>query len=103
MHPEWARSLRDQCAAAGVPFFFKQWGEWLPGEANRGQFAARPMHAYRRCDDHSFDWPAASAVQNFGTDPDCWSGDPTARRVGKKAAGRKLDGVEHNVFPERTR
>jgi len=27
MHPAWARSLRDQCAAAGVPFFFKQWGE----------------------------------------------------------------------------
>lgn len=30
MHPEWARSLRDQCNAAKVPFFFKQWGEWLP-------------------------------------------------------------------------
>ena len=28
MHPDWARSLRDQCATAGVPFFFKQWGEW---------------------------------------------------------------------------
>ncbi|WP_321576941.1 DUF5131 family protein [Paraburkholderia atlantica] len=31
MHPDWARSLRDQCAAAEVPFFFKQWGEWAPG------------------------------------------------------------------------
>jgi len=30
MHPDWARSLRDQCQAAAVPFFFKQWGEWLP-------------------------------------------------------------------------
>ena len=30
MHPEWARSLRDQCEAAGVPFLFKQWGEWAP-------------------------------------------------------------------------
>ena len=29
MHPDWARSLRDQCAAADVPFFFKQWGEWI--------------------------------------------------------------------------
>ncbi|MBL4800287.1 MAG: phage Gp37/Gp68 family protein [Emcibacter sp.] len=28
MHPEWARSLRDQCKAANLPFFFKQWGEW---------------------------------------------------------------------------
>lgn len=33
MHPDWARSLRDQCAAAGVPFFFKQWGVWQPGSA----------------------------------------------------------------------
>lgn len=32
MHPDWARSLRDQCAAAGVPFFFKQWGEWLEAD-----------------------------------------------------------------------
>jgi len=32
MHPEWARSLRDQCQAAEVPFFFKQWGEWAPLE-----------------------------------------------------------------------
>jgi len=32
MHPDWARSLRDQCAAAGVAFHFKQWGEWLSGE-----------------------------------------------------------------------
>lgn len=31
MHPDWARSLRDQCAAAGVPFLFKQWGEWATG------------------------------------------------------------------------
>jgi protein gp37 len=30
MHPDWARSIRDQCGAAGVPFFFKQWGAWMP-------------------------------------------------------------------------
>ncbi|RVT96307.1 phage Gp37/Gp68 family protein [Rhodovarius crocodyli] len=30
MHLDWARSLRDQCAAAGVPFHFKQWGTWSP-------------------------------------------------------------------------
>lgn len=30
MHPDWARSIRDQCQMAGVPFFFKQWGEWTP-------------------------------------------------------------------------
>lgn len=37
MHPDWVRSLRDQCVAAGVPFFFKQWGEWTPAiSARRG-------------------------------------------------------------------
>ena len=30
MHPDWVRSLRDQCQAAGTKFFFKQWGEWIP-------------------------------------------------------------------------
>jgi protein gp37 len=30
VHPDWVRSIRDQCVAAGVPFFFKQWGEWSP-------------------------------------------------------------------------
>ena len=30
MHPDWVRSLRDQCQAAGVPFYFKQWGENIP-------------------------------------------------------------------------
>lgn len=32
MDPAWARSLRDQCQAAGIPFFFKQWGKWFPFE-----------------------------------------------------------------------
>lgn len=34
LRPAWARSLRDQCAEAGVPFFFKQWGEFLPDSQN---------------------------------------------------------------------
>lgn len=73
MHPDWARSLRDQCAAAGVPFFFKQWGEWAPYDRSRidGKNLATP---------NSLDSP----MQQFG----------------KKAAGRLLDGVEHNGMPE---
>ena len=44
MHPDWARSLRDQCQAAGVPFFFKQWGEWRPADAPRlGAVTSRPV------------------------------------------------------------
>lgn len=78
-HPAWARSLRDQCAAAGVPFFWKQWGEWAPCSHNDGN---HPVVAIR---------------------PDGTSGDhyEDARmiRVGKKAAGALLDGLEHKAFP----
>lgn len=73
MHPDWARSLRDQCAAAGVPFFYKQTGEWAPARA-AGIYPGVPRADY--------------------TDGTC------LLRVGKHAAGRLLDGVEHNEFPE---
>ncbi len=73
MHPDWARSLRDQCAAAGVPFLFKQWGEW----ASVSEAAGEGPH-------HRFDDGA------------------TVRRIGKKAAGRTLDGTTHDGFPEIT-
>ncbi|MGE4136430.1 MAG: DUF5131 family protein, partial [Pirellulales bacterium] len=74
MHPDWARSLRDQCAAAGVPFFMKQWGEWAPLTRTDG----RQIMPFA-------DYDVASKL-GF-------------RHVGKKAAGRLLDGVEHNGFP----
>lgn len=35
MHPDWARSLRDQCLSAGVPFLFKQWGEWAEHDGHK--------------------------------------------------------------------
>lgn len=72
MHSDWVRSLRDQCAAVGVPFLFKQWGEW-------------------------------SAPGNSFPDgrPNLAESDELARfRVGKKAAGRMLDGRTHDEFPE---
>lgn len=101
MHPAWVRSLRDQCAASGVPFFFKQWGEWLAGEANRGQFDDKPMNVYRRCDTLQYEWPTGvHEVQNFGSHPDRFSGAWHARRIGKTAAGRMLDGREHDDMPE---
>lgn len=60
MHPDWVRSLRDQCESAGVPFLFKQWGEWAP--------SVIPSSETMEC-------------------------------VGKKTAGRLLDGEQHDGYP----
>lgn len=81
MHPDWTRSMRDQCAAAGVPFFFKQHGEWIGVPDLR-----------RLPDGHG---------PGFGVYDHCHHDiDHEAVRVGKKAAGRLLDGVEHSAKPE---
>ncbi len=73
MRPEWARSLRDQCASGGVPFFFKQWGEWLPSDAE-DQPVYRGEHRHLGEHWHAF-------------------------KIGKKLAGRLLDGALHDGYP----
>jgi protein gp37 len=101
MHPDWARSLRDQCASAGVPFLFKQWGEWLPWSQFCDAGIDDPPEQTRfETREH-----ADGAWSDVGK-PDYWAtmdGDiddeQCAGRVGKKAAGRLLDGVEHNGVP----
>lgn len=87
MHPDWARSVRDQCDAAGVPFFFKQWGQWESdplGEVvvmpDGGRFEMLQVEADR-----------VRAIGNGGV---------AVRKVGKKNAGRLLDGVEHSEHPK---
>lgn len=97
MHPDWARSLRDQCAVVGVPFFFKQWGEWFPcaGEAQR----AFPKALRSREDNHMPAWPDGT-VGHGHKDRNGGFGYPLLR-VGKKAAGRHLDGKLHDDMPQR--
>lgn len=73
MHPKWVREIRDECALAGVPFFFKQWGEWLPASQHNRETRGGAV----------FEWS-----------------DDYATKVGKADAGRLLDGVEHNAVPE---
>lgn len=89
MHPDWARSLRDQCAAAGVPYLFKQWGEYAPrrAAAPADQVDARKALIVRS------DGGVTSGLLAYG--PDAWIMD----RLGKRRAGRLLDGIEHNAFP----
>ena len=95
MHPDWARSLRDQCVSAGVPFFFKQWGEWL-----RLDDEARDIIG---CDD-----PRLSDGQSRRGDyrqtvrvERRYLEDELFVRVGKKDAGRELDGRTWVEFPAR--
>lgn len=89
MHPDWARGLRDQCAAAGVPFFFEQWGEWspipewIPSEKAPQQTAI------------ALDGSTVSIHVN----PDEVGGH-RMMRVGKRDASSLLDGAAWKQFPK---
>ncbi|ACR29184.1 MULTISPECIES: phage Gp37/Gp68 family protein [Burkholderia] len=79
-HPDWFRSLRDQCAEAHVAFFFKQWGQWAPG-SNWPEDVPIPSGERAYLDGQETD-----------DNESVWS-------VGKRAAGRLLDGRTHDEFP----
>ncbi len=96
MHPAWARKLRDQCAAAGVPFHFKQWGEWIVSEGN-ADGPAVPLNWADQPERYRFLRP--DGTNGTGYDG---SGGEFVVRVGKKAAGRELDGRVHDGFPGAT-
>ncbi len=96
MHPDWVRSARDQCAAAGVPFFFKQWGEWMPIDQ------ALTTDQLKEYNHHGegFDYITKYLMFN-------WMGAKSPRhtqsyRVGRKNAGRALDGRTHDELPWRS-
>lgn len=92
-HPAWARAVRDACTAAGVEFCFKQWGAWQP----RAWCRDGGTHAMR--------WSGQISFQKIQSHPDSiervGAGDEWSAfaLVGKRAAGRLLDGVEHNGIP----
>jgi len=94
MHPDWVRSLRDQCAAAGVSFFFKQWGEWAPSAnvdpADRGGHHVATVLRDGRVREWQPDFPESRLIDTSMM---------AMLRVGKKAAGALLDGKEHREFP----
>lgn len=94
MHPEWPRRLRDQCQDAGAAFFFKQWGAWCT--AKRWREVCEEQHH------QSYDWTEGqrTSVQPLpSTAPGLYE---VMFRVGKKAAGRLLDGREWNEYPDRS-
>ena len=97
MHPDWARGLRDQCQAARVPFLFKQWGAWWPTpvEADPGW---GPAGKFRHRGPGSDSYAGADLLTPDGRYRRL-AGDVAAVRVGKKAAGRLLDGRTWDEYP----
>lgn len=91
-HPDWFRAFRDQCAAANVPFFFKQWGEWV-------------TYIDRDVDDPDWqqNYTESKTFRHLNLAGGCgFHGERVhhMQRIGKKAAGNLLDGVKHEALPE---
>lgn len=93
MHPDWPREIRDQCAAFGVPFFFKQWGEWQ-GHLDRDKADPDWRADYGRMDREPFTWLNLAGGRGFHGDR-----FHVMQRVGKKVSGRLLDGRQHDGMP----
>jgi protein gp37 len=94
MHPSWAQGLRDQCEAAGVPFLFKQWGEWGPAHAHLG-FAGAPPDPAGESSIAGTEI-VTGKYQDGRLHKELW---PVVR-AGKKANGRMLDGRTWDGFPQ---
>jgi protein gp37 len=86
MHPNWARSVRDQCASASVPFHFKQWGEWVAPEQCPCALHSSGAHDY--------------VSDGREHSPGCPNQKQCVVRVGKRLAGDRLDGRRHQDFPK---
>ena len=87
MRPDWVRSLRDQCVAAGVPFFFKQWGEFTPAQRDGNRLRVRVAD----------DAPPRKKPRSHR-----FEDGQEMLAVGKKQAGRTLDGETWDQMPEAT-
>lgn len=101
MHPNWVFSLRDQCEAAGVPFLFKQWGEWAP--RSDCYHTRKDGKSYADLDPGAEKWPSIRLTENAGNGRDLkdvdGGDDAYMQRVGKKEAGRLLKGRVHDGYP----
>ena len=89
MHPDWVRQTRDACVAAGVPFFYKQWGEY-------------GTDPYKIVYNNHVIWIVPDGRYEMAGGGDLWDENKAAvmGRVGKKAAGHIIDGREWRQFPE---
>jgi hypothetical protein len=94
MHPDWVRSIRDDCVAEGVPFFFKGWGEWLP-YCQLGETADNRVFAYQTVDSSKC-FVMTQDGRNHGSPWSGWKSDMAdgvaMLRLGKTSSGRLLEG-----------
>lgn len=95
MHPDWARSLRDQCQAAGVPFLFKQWGAWALKDSVKGLSAVKDFGVLSP----EGDWYHLHTGWN-GRPEDPDTGEAYMINAGKHRAGRFLDGKLWDEYPD---
>jgi len=103
MHPDWARGLRDQCTDAGIPFFFKQHGQWAPlgplygdlDETDQGHLEAVHLEVAEGKSVVQMESTGYIAEGHQPGDPRTW----LMGRVGKKRAGRELDGRTWDEYP----
>jgi protein gp37 len=98
-HPDWARHLRNQCERSGVPFFWKQWGEWAPTERHT---AIRPRGDAGKV----VEWEGRISKKTYTVaipaDADDNAGPvELLERVGRADAGAELDGRTWKQMPER--
>lgn len=93
MHPDWVRSLRDQCLSSDVAFLFKQWGEWTPGVN-----VERHVGVVKTADWLNNEW--SFGTEDLATSDGHIDDEPDLYRVGKQEAGRRLDGLLHDGYPE---
>jgi protein gp37 len=89
MHPDWPRGLRDQCVGTDTAFFFKQWGTWRPYNSMDGLKYETAFYFPESPNANSDGW--VNGVSTNGN---------TMSRVGKKAAGRELDGKIWDQYPK---
>ena len=99
VHPDWIRSLRDQCQAAGTKFFFKQWGEWIVPEDGAVACRACGCTWQNACEDRCY-WIEPDLCSNCVGKPIPTFRAVKFRRVGKKKAGRLIDGRTWDEMPE---
>lgn len=98
MHPDWARDIRDQCLGAGVPIFFKQWGEWIhESQIRDDSLASGTKYMLYHCKHTAEDIGIMARRSRYRIHS---NGGFDYYRVGKKAAGRLLDGRTWDEFPQ---